>query len=259
MAKWNKVKFFYDTMLGAQGSTLSATSTAAGYDVANIYNMLETNMWKAGGTADPQYVTFDAGAGAASGADYVAILGHNLASIGASVVLQHSTDGFVSDVVDAFTPDAPATDRAYLKEFTPGAQYRHWRLKITGHTQAPYMAVCIWGNATELDYATASFDPGSQEAKAKVNLSHGGYVAGVHTRYVERSMALRFEDADAALYSKIRSWWETTGLKSFFVAWENANSPDDVFLMRSDARFDNPLKNGGLYRDVTINLKGRKE
>jgi hypothetical protein len=47
-------------------------------------------------------------------------------------------------------------------------------------------------------------------------------------------------------------------MKQFYVAWETANNPDDIFLMRSDGDFNNPLTNGGAYRDITINLKGRK-
>lgn len=258
MATWNKVRFFYDTMLGAAGSTLTATSAAPGYEAPNINNMIETNMWRASSLADPHYITFDAGAGAGAGADYLVVYGHNLAACGATVVLQYSADNFSADINDAFVPEAPATDRIYLKEFPQTSQYRYWRLRITGHTAVPYMTICVWGNSTELDYASTSFDPHSQDAKANVNLSYGGYVTGIHTQYVERSMALRFEDADEALYARVKGWWETSGLKHLFVAWENANSPDDVFLMRPDTRFDNPLKNGGTYRDITINLKGRK-
>lgn len=258
MATWNKVRFFYDTMLGAAGSTLTATSAAPGCEAANIHNMIETNMWRASSLADPHYITFDAGAGGVASADYLVVYGHNLAACGATVVLQYSADNFAADINDAFVPEAPAADRLYLKEFPQTSQYRYWRLRIAGHTAVPYMTICIWGNSAELDYASASFDPHSQDAKANVNLSYGGYVTGIHTQYVERSMALRFEDADEALYARVKGWWETSGLKHLFVAWETANNPDDVFLMRPDTRFDNPLKNGGAYRDITINLKGRK-
>jgi hypothetical protein len=121
------------------------------------------------------------------------------------------------------------------------------------------MAICIWGDKTELDYATASYDPYAQNVKANVGLSQGGYVTGIHEKYTERSLALRFADADSTLYDKVKSWWDTSGLKNFFVAWETANNPTDVFLMRPDPKFNNPLTNGGAYRNITINLKGRKE
>ncbi|MFQ5353379.1 MAG: hypothetical protein ACE5DR_00395, partial [Thermodesulfobacteriota bacterium] len=170
---------------------------------------------------------------------------------------------------------APATvyiDKAVLRKaasvqagdlsdyVTPGAiNKRHWRLKMTGHSSAPHMNICIWGNKTVLDYATASFDPYGEHVQANVNLSNSGQVMGVHKKYTERSLSLAFREADTTLYEKVRAWWERSGLKNFFVAWERGNNPDDIFLMFPDKRFNNPLKNGGLFRDINIKLKGRKE
>ncbi len=136
---------------------------------------------------------------------------------------------------------------------------RHWRLKMTGHTSAPYMAVCIWGDKTVMDYASASFDPYDETVQANVNISNTGYLMGVHERYSERNMSLVFRGADASLYAKVRSWWERSGLGNFFVAWERGNNPDDVFLMHPEKRFANPLTGGGSFRDINIKLKGRKE
>lgn len=258
--EWAKVKFFYETMLGSAGSTFTAASTAVGdYSVEYLYNMLETNMWLSADASSPQYITYDAGAGNVMTADYLAIIGHNLKSAGAAIKLQYSDDAFSAHAWDAFAAFVPVTDGAVLKEFQSPGAYRHWRLVIIGAALAPYMTIAIWGNATELDYATASFDPHGVEIKASVNFSYAGCVTGVHARYAERSMTLVFNDADADLYDRIKQWWETNGLRNFFVAWENVNSPSDVWLMRPDARFLNPLKAGGLYRDISIELRGRKE
>lgn len=101
--------------------------------------------------------------------------------------------------------------------------------------------------------------PYEQNVKASVGLSQGGYVTGVHVEYTERSLSLVIEDADAALYAKVKDWWDRSGLKNFFVAWDTTNSPNDVWFMRPDTKFSNPFKAGGLYRDITINLRGRKE
>ncbi|MFQ5354572.1 MAG: hypothetical protein ACE5DR_06460, partial [Thermodesulfobacteriota bacterium] len=60
MATWEKIKFFYDTMLGLTGSTFTASSTLAGTDVMNLYNMLEVNRWESADTSDPQYITWSA-------------------------------------------------------------------------------------------------------------------------------------------------------------------------------------------------------
>lgn len=257
MATWAKIKFFWETMLGSTGSALSATSTAAGdYSVDYLRNMLETNIWKAADTL-PANIVYDAGAANLKTADYLAITGHNLFSTGALLSLQYSSDGII--FLNAFAPFVPTSDGVMLKEFTSPGLFRYWRVRLSGMTAAPFMAICVWGSSTELDYATASFDPYSQEANAIISLSQGGYVAGIHTQYIERSMSLKFDDADAALYQKVKQWWETSGVRNFFVAWETANNANDVFLMRPDPRFNNPIKDGGGRRDISIALKGRKE
>lgn len=259
MAAWAKIKFLWDNVFGITGGNLSATSTASGYDVKNIYNMLETNMWKAANTTTPMYITIDTFS-AATEADSLVLLGHNLNTIGATIGVHYSTDNFVADIHDAFTPFAPTSDNALLKEFTSPGGKRYWRFYITGTlSAAPEIVIAMLCNKTELDYATASYDPDEQDVKANVNVSDTGYLLGIHRKYTERSMILRFEDADSALYMKIKGWWEANGLKNFFVAVDTANRPNDVYLMRPDPKFSNPLKSGGLYRDIAISLKGRKE
>lgn len=261
MAVWAKIKIFYAgrSMLGASGSTLTATSTASGSSVNNIYSMLEINNWTAANTTTPHYISFDGGSGKTYTANVLAIIGHNLFSCGATQVdLQYSDDNFSAHAWTALT-FTPTTDGAIWKEFTSPGAYRYWRLAITAPTSAPHMTICLWGNKTELDYCTASFDPHAEEVVANVNRTEAGYVAGVHVKSVTRAMSLRFDDADAALYADIRAWWDTNGLQNFFVVWETANYPTDIFLMMPEAGFSAPMTNGGFYRSVSINLKGRKE
>lgn len=255
---WSRIKFFYDSIPGVSGAMLGATTQRADAPVENISNMLEVNMWGASAAVDPLYITVDlGGVNPPKAADYLAVYGHNLGSAGATLALQYSSDGLAYS--DAFSAFMPTSDAVVLREFTQTAAARYWRLRITGHGAPPHISICIWGMKTELDYASMSFDPHGQEARMSVNHSYGGYLTGIHTQYVERSLSLRFEDADDLLYNKVRGWWETSGTMNFFVAWENANSPTDVFLMRPDARFYNPLKHGGCRRDIIINLTGRKE
>ena len=194
-----------------------------------------------------------------SDADYLAILGHNLHSIESNVGLEYSDDG--SAYSTATGQRYPSSDKVYLKEFTAtGSGHRWWRVKIYGQTQsAPCVSIVKFGLKTELDYASASFDPNTQERKANVNISYGGYVTGIHEQYTERRMSLKFSEADALLYTRVNTWWEDNGLKNFFVAWDMANNPTEVFLMRSGSNFNNPLSNGGAQRDINISLIGRKE
>lgn len=249
-------------MLTTGASTLTATTTETDgdYDVDYIFNMLETNGWKAVDSTDPHYINYDSGGGGEE-ADYWIISGHNLNTIGASIKLQYSTDNFAADINDAFDLFAPTNDRTFFKSFTSPGPKRYWRLKIINHSAAPSIRTCIWGEETELDYATVGFDPHGQEAKAVTNLSEGGYVTGVHAQYVERRFTLRFTESDAALYTIVSVWWGGTdqGLKNFFVGWETTNHPTQIWLMRSDGKFRNPYNKSSTYRDITINLKGRKE
>ena len=261
MAEWAKVKFFWETMLGSTGSTLTASSTdgVSDYNVTYIYNMLETNRWKAATATGPHYITCDGGAGSSKNADYLAISGHNLNKVGASVTLQFSTDNFNLDVNNAFLAEAVPSDKVYLKEFIAPGLKRYWRLKITGTTAPPEAALCIWGEKTELDYMTGSFDPDGEDISANINVSYSGYVTGIHQQYSERRLMINFQDGDPALYQKVKSWWEGSGLKNFFVGWETANRPDEVYLMRPGTSFVNTFTYGGAYRNITIKLSGRKE
>lgn len=259
MAQWQKVKFYWQTMLGSVGSTLTASSTASGYDVKNVYNMLERDMWKAGSVTPPQTITYDAGAGNAMEADYMAVLNHNVKTIGASIYLEYSDNGTSWSEAGS---DTPADDGLILAEFANPGPHRYWRMRLfrspDPFTELPYIGICIWGLRTELDYVSAGFDPYEEEIKANVTRSDTGYVLGVHDRYRERRMTLRFEDADDSLYQKIKDWWDGSGLKNFFVAWERGNRPDDIFLMMPEPRFNNPFKITG-RRDITISLTGRRE
>jgi hypothetical protein len=262
MATWAKIKFYYDKMFGSSGSTLTATSTASGdYDVDYLYNMLETNMWMALNTAT-HYITYDAGVGSTRTADYIAVIGHNFYSGGGAgamnIRVEYSSDNFSADINLAFNNTQPTSDDAFVIEFASQTA-RYWRVRTSNAGSSVYMTLCILGEKTELDYASSSFDPHAQNRKVNQNISYGGYVTGVHEQFVERSMSLSFQDADSTLYTKVKNWIDTNGVKNFFVAWDLANNPTEVFLMRAEGDVNNPLTNNGAYRNITINLKGRKE
>lgn len=253
------LRFYYQTMLGSTGSTMSGSSTSSTSDFSKdyVFNMLETNRWQASSTTSPQWLLYDAGAGNTQNCDYFAVTGHNLAA--STIDFQYSDDAVVfTNVTPAF---AVADNNAILKEFTSTAAHRYWRLHVsnsTGFSAAPYVTLAIWGNKTELDYVQPAFDPYAQTLSADIHITQGGYVAGIHTRYTERTLNINFNNASTALYSKVKSWWEDNGFKNFFVAWNSTAQPTDIWLMRPDTRFVNPI-NANHYRDISIALRGRKE
>lgn len=259
MATWAKIKIWYKIILGITGSSLTATSTDSGIDfnVNNIFNFREIDFWKAANTITPMYITLDCGSDKT--ADYLAIIGHNLNTIGATITLQYSNDDFTGDINDAFVGEAPIADTVYLKEF-PTKTDRYWRLKITGVlTDVPFLAICVWGEGTELDLASTAFDPTSGKIIANVSKSGGGYITGIQEKFRERKMDVNFDDADDTLYGKILDLHRNHGLKNFFIAYDLNNKPDDIFLMMKQAELDAPYNENGIGRNITLNLTGREE
>jgi hypothetical protein len=249
---WSKVKFFWQQALAAM--TMSATSESAGYAKENIYDTRESNLWKATSTAD-QYLWFDAGVGGTYAVDYLTISGHNLATCGATLRFRYA-DGWAW--TDAFAPFVPASDGIILMEIDLSA-HRQWSIEIIGPTAIPFIQVAIFGQKTELDHAWGSFDPAAQEKKDNIVFSQNGYLLGIHERYTEIQIALKFQKVLPDLYAKFLDWWNGCGQANFFIAWETSEHPSDVYLVHSDAKFTMPFEDRTCrYRQGTISLRGRK-
>ena len=200
--------------------------------------------------------------GAVPMADSLALYGHNLSSVGVETLGLHYSDTNFATNTDAFTSFKPVTDRPLLKEFSSPLPHKYWRIYMTGTlSAAPLISAAALGLKTELGYSRGSFDPHAQAPERDISRSYGGVLNGVSTHYIDREMALQFFGKDAAFYALITAWWEECGRygRPFLVAWENANNPDDIFLMWHEGRFFNPFKHGGTRRDITLNLKGRRE
>lgn len=252
----SKTKFYWDNMLDSTAGALSASSTGSG-SINNIANWLEVNGWmeSSAGTSTARTIVFDAGAGNTFNADYILIYGHNLN--GSTIVLDASSDNFVGSTVavDSFVA---GTTAALLSEFTAPGLYRYWRVTFSCSTATQrYVNIMSLGTATELDYIRPSFDPYGQRIRADVNVTQGGYVAGIHEKYTEREISLNLSNETTSVYASVKTWFETHGPKQFAVAWDPTGSTGDVWLVRPDLKFNNPI-NMDKLRDITINLKGRK-
>lgn len=264
MATWNKVKLYYDNRLRDSGATLAATSTESTGDFDKDYtsNWLETNAWQAedSGMAATQDLTLDLGVGNTGTCDYLTIYNHNLNTAGVTIVLQYSTDNFSGDTNDAFTAEAVSADTVYHKEFSAPAAKRYWRIRLTGVTgDAPYIRIASFGTATELDYASTSYDPYQESIKQNTSMTEGGRIAGIHKKYTERSVSINFTDADSTVYNKVKTWQDIHEGKQFFIGWETGNNPSEIWLVRTSGNHNNPIQDNGVYRNISLDLKGRKE
>lgn len=253
---WGKIKIYYKHTL----SGLVATNTATGnYDVSNLLDWREGTWWKALDTTDPMYITFDAGAGNTYIADYLGISGHNFNTIGATVSLEYSTDNFAGDINEAVSV-TPSNDLQFVETFTQQDK-RYWRIKIVNQSAAPKMGIGVWGPGVELYWATILLDPNGEKWVGERFVTQAGIISGNHESYTLREIDLLFEGAEDALYQKVKTWWETSGMGNFFVKWEPNEHPAETYLVApaSDYSFKNPLTHRGQFRTISLPLVGRKE
>jgi len=111
--------------------------------------------------------------------DYFGIAGHNLFTVGATVDQQYSTDDFSSDINSFVAPFIPTNNKTFVREGDQQSKVYH-RLKLSGMTAAPVMAVVNFGETAILDYTTVKFDPDREQKSANVNVTVEKYVAGIH-------------------------------------------------------------------------------
>lgn len=252
------LKFYWDNILDDTGSTFSVTSTSTGdYALSYATNWLEVNKWKASSSA---IQAFTSDGSTTRQADYLLISGHNINTAGGAVTLHTSTSGaFAGEEVVVFANEAPANDRTFLKEFTnPGSGIKAWKIFLVNQTTACHISILSLGTRTELDYITPPFDPYSQNINASINLSYGGYVTGIHNHYTERQIDITLSNKTTSIYNKVKTWWETHQLKNFAMAWDTTNDSTNIWLVRGDERFNNPIT-VDQYRNISIKLLGRKE
>ena len=195
----------YDNRLN--DGALDVTSTAAGFNVLNLKNLRAYTFWKATNNAT-QYIVVDCGS--EKTADCLAILGHNLGSIGATVTLQSSADNFNPSVNDAFAGVAVTSDRIFFKEFAAPVARRYWRLKIDGASAAPQIAVLMFGNKLQFPYPPETpFPPYEESVETDTKRSKAGHLLGSVVRYFPRKMEARFTTLSRDfVFNTYKPFWE---------------------------------------------------
>lgn len=241
--------FLYDSRF-SDGAP-AASSTAAGYDVANLTDLRSFTFWKANGM--PATVTSDCGS--AKAADYAIVWGHNLGTLGLTVEVRASTDNFsASDVLVA--SNTPSDDKPILVTFA-SASYRYWRLKFTGPA-SPTIAIAFPGAALDVPAGVMSgFDPIGRKVVEQYNRSIDGHALGKVINFEQWQQSPTFE---LLSWSWLRSYWVpawAAHLRSepFLFAWDSTNYPKEVFHCVADGQFSAPHRPGALC-NLTVPLRG---
>lgn len=209
---------------------LNATSQTAGFPKENAVDWFTDDFWKptAGGT---QRLWVDLGG--VMTADFIGIAAHDLATQGASVRVQNSTDG-VSwfNVSDEITP----VSNAPLCRFFAAESSRYWALRVTSPVGVrPSLGVVSLGPSLTLPmgwyggYAPASLNVRTTKLVSK---SDSGQFIGqsIIRRAAEDRIELKHVNRDW-----VREHWQPFAKHArstpFFLAWYPDLYPDEVIYV----------------------------
>lgn len=131
--------------------TATATSAAAGFELANLFDGSRHSYWRATSTAE-QVITWDAGSGNTETVDTTVIARADLlVNANASVVTQWSADA-ATGWTNAYTPKAPIAfadlrrpaEQDACIEHDAALAKRGWRLRLYGVMSSAPQAALVW-------------------------------------------------------------------------------------------------------------------
>lgn len=238
---------------------LTATDTAAGYDVMNVIDYRTYTFWKAA-SAGTKYITVDCGSD--KSADSLGIIGHNLKTANATVSIESSPDNAVwTERLAGFTP---TSDKAFVKLFTQ-ATARYWRLKLIAASTAPYLAAVLLGNKLQFPFPPDTpYVPYKESVEAESKRSKKGHLLGSVVEFKTIEITARFSHIERTwVENSFKSFWDghASDMKPFFYAWDLDAYPDMVFFVKckDEARYEMPVSVLQYVDVIEIEMEGVKE
>ena len=261
MAANAKPLILFDSIfLATADLTITASGTAAGYDVDNITDLRPYTWWQADAHGT-KYITLEIAE--AQAADSLGIIGHNLATAEATVSLESSDTGAWGGEeeiqVAGFTP---ADDKAFLKIFT-SASAAYWRLKIVTAAVAARLAVCVLGERLDFQrYPAGPFDPAPETVNATSARSKAGHLIGSTLQNIGIEISAAWASLTPAwIESDFRPAWDDhlSQLKPFFWAWDITNHATEVYFVAIPAGFSLSMPFDPYRRSLSLLMQGVKE
>lgn len=254
------MKTIFMTTNAFEFGTLSATGTAATYDVNNILDRRPFTKWRAAADGT-NYINIDHG-GPNYNTSGIAIFGHNFYTVNATVTIEYYHDP-PGEWVEAhsFTITKDGAIAGNWTAITDGDQ---WRIKIvTTGGLIPEFAVAILSENTVFpvppDSPHADFiERGIKES----GNSKTGNLLGVVNRGKANEFNLKFTLLTRTwVDAYIRDWWwpafGKTGLPFTYVPDYNYD-PEEVYLVRcsDDYTYQTPKSIGTYYDSIEFSLVG---
>jgi hypothetical protein len=248
--------FLYENKLDT--GTLTSSTLAGGYSAENVRDCRPYTLvyFNAAGTNYIQIVL-----GAAASVDCIAVVGHNLKTVGASLKVQYNPGSGLTDVTGATI--TPADDNAFMVSFA-SVSSTTFKIVITNSSGAPYVGVIYLGAKLLMpwppDPAPVPFIEG---INAETFESETGLILGNTVKGNPIDIAHNFKLLTRSWVND--SWlpfWNVYGkkLKPFFYAWDLTNAPKDVFYctMKVSARLATPVSLLTYFDDLGVEMKGQR-
>lgn len=228
----------WDSILRNTGATVTATSTDTGYSIASASDYLAWKEWKSGVLTSPIDIDIDLGASGSDNADSLALINHNLTTLGATVTVY--ADATTIGTTTAQAAYTPTYDDVDLKTFTAPGNRRYWRIRIA-HASPPFSAkpfigeVFLGMRTTLPEFLDSATDPFFRQTEAGVEHSEGGHYLGA----ILRGQTHR-QDLGVSSVGIARSFW-TSDLKAFDQNHLSRMRPFVFQIDADDADFSRPF------------------
>jgi len=245
-------------------NTVTATDTEAtgDYAAAYIQDLRPYTTWKAA-SSGTKYLTIDAGAAVA--VDSLAILSHNLGTVSATVRLESSTTGaWAGEEVEQIAGFSPSTDLVIMKTFTQ-ATIRYWRVKIVTGALAAEIGICMIGERMDFPvYPDSPFTPKSEGINATAEISKGGHLLGVASRFSPITISVSFTYPEMLFIDgDLKIFWENHGrlVKPFFWAPNFDEWPERIHFVRFPVSFSLAVAQSDITNadGLSLNFEGVAE
>lgn len=247
----SKALICYDNAL-ERAQSVTASSVRGGFAAANASDWRTTTYWSPSGSGQQ---TLTAVFASPVSADYFACYRHNLATAGATIVLQRSTDGG-ANWLDCFAPAAPADNECVIRSFA-GLAATHWRVKLqVSGTAELFLGLVAFGVAlVPCRGMPAGFVIPRHGRKVEIlnNRTEGGGFSGrsLIARGAETRLTIRH-----AKPAWVRANWEPfvrhAELKPFFFSWNHAAYPEDAVYCWRDGDPPPPALDDDGYQTLTL-------
>lgn len=250
-------KIGYHNLFEDTSGTVTASSEAVGFPKENAYDWRPTDWWKATATGDSWVqIAFSTG----KTADYFAVAGHDLATQGASIKLQYSTD-LGSTWHDATTSATGGNNRVIFKFFDP-ILASYWRILVNAPTSPASIGVASFGDRLDLPRGFPSgFTPASlaRDNTYQTSISEGG-------QFIGRSIARKVYDGrfniPQVMPTWVRNYWESfidhAEVKPFFLSWDTSEHSDEAVMGWLSDRYTPPSYDTTTTMNINLEFSARR-